>query len=223
MTSFPPTLLLCCERFLNTGDRRLRMRLASLLFLFERVKDVPGDIVELGVGSGESLRMWQHFIVKHPGPKRTLWGFDTFAGFPSFAPEDGVEIPAIGKRVGGETEIRDRPATAVEVEATLNLSITRLVRGDIFYTLPHWHEVQGHVSPLALVFCDADTYGPTAAALVILWPLLSPGGLIVFDEYGQEAWPGETKAVDDFLTANPGLVLERLTMESGPTALVVKP
>lgn len=228
MTSFPPTLRSCCQRFLNTAERRPRMRLASLLFLFDLIRDVPGDIVELGVASGESLRMWFHFIAEHDGSKRTLWGFDTFAGFPSFAPEDGVEIPMIGKRIGGETEIRDRPTTKQEVVASLLAMFQsswrsdvygKLVEGDITVTL------RKHTppSPLALVFCDADLYTPTKAAIDLLWSRLAPGGLIIFDEYGQEPWPGEKKAVDDFIAVNPGLILERLDMESGPTALVVKP
>ena len=213
----------CCLRFLGEAPRFFRKRLEAQLALFERVAGVPGGIVELGVGSGVSLRGWAHLVVEH-GPGRTIWGYDTFAGFPRFLPEDGPEVPALGKRVGGETECRDRPATRREVAASLaafaeHVNI-RLVEGDITSVLPmDWMHAR---SPLALVFCDADTYAPTKAALDILWPHLAPGGLIVFDEYGQEPWPGETRAVDEWLAANPGQPLERLSMESGPEALVVK-
>ena len=217
----------CCCQFLGDPPppppfffRRLEAQLA----LFDRIASVPGDIVELGVGSGVSLRGWAHFVAEH-GPTRRVWGFDTFAGFPSFSPEDGPEAPAIGKRVGGETEIRERPVTEREVTESL-LGLSRggdvrvlLVRGDIVNELPKYSAT---MKP-ALVFCDADTYAPTEIALRLLWRQASPGALFVFDEYGHEPWPGETKAVDDFIAANPGLKLERLDMESGPTALVVKP
>ena len=211
-------LHMCCRRFLGEAPRFFRKRLEAQLALFERVAGVPGDIVELGVGSGVALRGWLHLVAEH-GQGRTIWGYDTFAGFPRLLPEDGPEAPALGKRVGGETECRDRPVTCQEVEASLPAHAgvrVELVAGDIVETL------RAPRRPLALVFCDADTYAPTKAALDLLWPHLAPGGLIVFDEYGQEPWPGETRAVDEWLVANPGQSLERLSMESGPEAFVVK-
>ena len=215
----------CCRRFLGEGyiEVRFPARLLAQLVLFDWVSGVPGGIVELGVGSGVSLRGWVHFVAEH-GPNRGIWAYDTFTGFPPFAPEDGPEIPELGKRIGGETEIRERPVTKREVETSV-LSMfdgdvpVNIVEGDIAATLPR----HTPPAPVALIFCDADTYAPTKAALDVLWPLLAPGGLIVFDEYGHDPWPGETKAVDEWLAVNPELNLERLSMESGPTAYVMKP
>ena len=218
----------CCRRFLGEGyiEARFPARLRAQLALFDRVSEVPGGIVELGVGSGVSLRAWVHFVAEH-GPNRVIWAYDTFAGFPPFVPEDGQEIPALGKRVGGETELRDRPTTKREVMRSVLAMFDRwpadvfldIVEGNIAWMLPRYTPL----APVALVFCDADTYAPTKAALDVLWPRLAPGGLIVFDEYGHQPWPGETKAVDEWLAVNPELKLERLSMESGPEAYVVKP
>ena len=207
----------CCERYLGLGDQRVTARFISLLKLYARLQDVQGCIVELGVASGESIRTWAHFAEFHPGHVRRVYGFDTFAGFPVIGGEDGPLIPAIGKRVGGETDLRPRPLGLREVNVPPQIY---LVEGDIVETLPKY---AFYGSQLALVYFDADLYAPTKCGLDVLWPRLAPGGLFVFDEYGQEAWPGETKAVDDFLSTHVELKLERLTMESGPTACVVKP
>lgn len=211
----------CCLKFIGLAERRHAKRLEALVALYDRIENVPGDVVELGVGSGESLRCWVHMVVEHGGLWRRIWGYDTFAGFPKFAPEDGPLDPSLGKRVGGEPECLPRPATKSEVEASLPAGgDVLLVEGDIMSTL----RLRGPRAPIALVFCDADTYGPTKTALDVLWSRLAPGGLMVFDEYGLATWPGETRAVDDFLHANHrrGLVLERLGMESGPAACIVK-
>ena len=194
-------------------SRRESKRFEALAVLYERIRDVRGAIVELGVASGESLRMWARLVGDED---REIFGFDTFAGFPAFSSEDGPMAPAIGKRVGGETELRPRPLGIVEVDVPCNV---QLFAGDIVETLPKHAPDPDRV---ALVFFDADCYAPTKCGIEVLWPRLSKGGLFVFDEYGQDAWPGETKAVNDFV-AKEGLLLERLEMESGPSALVVKP
>lgn len=215
----------CCRTFLGAAEHRFYARHAALLALFDRVRDVPGDIVELGVASGVSLRSWVHLVAKHGSSTRKVWGYDTFTGFPLFAVQDGEMAPAIGKRIGGETEMRDRPVSADAVAESVrqmpeyrdNGVTVMLVEGNILDTLNRVRGIQA-----ALVFCDADTYFPTKAALDRLWPDAPAGALFVFDEYGHEPWPGETKAVDEFLAANPALKLERLDMESGPTACITK-
>lgn len=47
-------------------------------------------------------------------------------------------------------------------------------------------------------------------------------GCIIFDEYSAPAWPGETKAVDDFV-AREQVPLLKFTAPYGPNAYVVKP
>lgn len=229
----------CCEAFCYGVSAAQRTRFEALSAVFARAP--KGDIVELGVASGVSFRCWGHLQSWHGGQGRLL-GFDTFAGFPALGPEDGPARPEIGKRVGGETEILARPVTLTEVEASTRriehddrwgacraasngrLRGWRLVRGAIERTLPRVIERAQSARALqpALVFFDADLYAPTKVGLEQLWPLLVPGGLCVFDEYGQEPWSGETKAVDDFALTH-GLKLELLPYGCGPNALLVKP
>jgi hypothetical protein len=62
---------------------------------------------------------------------------------------------------------------------------------------------------IALLRLDTDWYESTHHELVHLFPLLSPGGILIVDDYGH--WAGARKAVDDYLAANaPGLYLHRV-------------
>ena len=49
--------------------------------LFAKVGDIPGDVVECGVGHGRSLIMLAH-LVRLLNSDKNLWGFDSFEGFP---------------------------------------------------------------------------------------------------------------------------------------------
>jgi len=75
----------------------------------------------------------------------------------------------------------------------------------------------------SLVHFDCDLYAPTKAALEALWPKVSRGGVVLFDEYGIPDWPGETQAVDEFLADKPVLKLETFTWTNAPAAYLVKP
>ena len=74
----------------------------------------------------------------------------------------------------------------------------------------------------SLIHFDCDLYTPTCAALDYLWPLLSRGGIALFDEYGIPDWPGETTAVDEFLEKNPGIKLKTFAWTNAPAAYLIK-
>jgi len=47
---------------------------------------------------------------------------------------------------------------------------------------------------------DCDAYKPHLECLEYIYPNLTKGGCIVFDDYGSKAWPGAKKAVDEFFS-----------------------
>src|SRR5215471_3239517 len=63
-------------------------------------------------------------------------------------------------------------------------------------------------SRLALLRLDTDWYESTRHELEHLYPLLSPGGVLILDDYGH--WRGSKKAVDEYLakTQTPILLHE---------------
>jgi hypothetical protein len=58
-------------------------------------------------------------------------------------------------------------------------------------------------------------------ALEHLWPLVVPGGVVAFDEYGIPPWEGESRAVDEFF-AGKKIRLQRFDWASNPGAFIVK-
>ena len=61
-----------------------------------------------------------------------------------------------------------------------------------------------------LCHCDVDVYESAKGVLDWVWPRLSPGGVVVFDDYGFPACPGVTKLVDEQRMRDDRLVLHNL-------------
>ena len=54
----------------------------------------------------------------------------------------------------------------------------------------------GKLGPIALLRLDGDWYDSTKICLEHLYPLLSPGGIIIMDDYW--TWEGCRKATDEY-------------------------
>jgi hypothetical protein len=207
----------------------LKRFLAHVEF-FRMALDVPGDIAELGVWRGAGLMTWANLLESFAIGNRTkvVYGFDNWSGFSSgLAPEDGPEIPAAGKTAGGFSpeayygELREAIALFDADRFIPQKARVVLVEGDIESSVPRFVAEHAGVR-LSLVHFDCDLYRPTRAALAALWPIVSVGGVVLFDEYGIHDWPGETQAVDEFLAQHPGLRLRTLNWTNTPAAYLVK-
>ncbi len=75
----------------------------------------------------------------------------------------------------------------------------------------------------SLIHFDCDLYRPTKIALEYLWPLVSKGGVVLFDEYSIKEWPGETKAVDEYFSDKPEVRIKTLQWTNAPAGYIVKP
>lgn len=196
---------------------------------FQMVKDLPGDIVELGVFRGASLFSWANFMeIRNMGDRhKRVIGFDNFAGFGEMDAKDGAAKPDQHKAEGGFSsagfyeQLKDAIAIYDADRFIPYKARIVLVEGDIEESVPRWvTENPGH--RISLLHCDVDLYRPTKVALEQLWPLVVPGGVVLFDEYGIPPWEGESRAVDEFF-ADKGVKLRRLDWSSNPGAYVIKP
>jgi hypothetical protein len=197
--------------------------------LFKHTLEVPGDIVELGVFRGAGLFTWANLLESFCVGNRTktVWGFDNWRGFTTVADEDGARLPDIQKVEGGFSpdHFFEELKAAIQIFDSDRFipwkARIKLVEGNIEVTAPAFVEANPGVR-FSLVHFDCDMYGPTKAALQAFWPLLSRGGLMLFDEYGIPDWPGETKAVDEFLADKPGIQLKTLPWNNVPAAYLIK-
>ena len=161
--------------------------------------DIPGDVVECGVWYGGCS------IYMGLATDRNLWMYDTFSGLTEpgeydtrpggWSAEDihnkwtdmRANDPKGGWNVAAYHQVSANVASAGIADKTT------MVQGDVCNTLFH-DKKPGLISILRL---DLDLYEPTKIAMEQLYHLLSPGGILLIDDY--DAWHGARKAVDEYL------------------------
>ena len=203
-------------------------RFLALYELYQQVIDLPGDVVELGVYRGGSLMAFANFMeIRNMGDRhKKVVGFDNFAGFGEMDEKDGAPNPGVGKVPGGFSS-DDFEAPLLDAIRIFDADRfipykprIHLVKGDIEKTVPTYVEENPGMR-ICLLHFDVDLYRPTLTGLEHLWPLVVPGGIVVFDEYGIPPWEGESKAVDEFFQ-NQNIELRRFDWSSNPGAYVIK-
>jgi hypothetical protein len=181
--------------------------------LFKQVVDVPGAIVDIGVYRGASAFTWAKLceIFCPTDVRKRVYGFDTFAGFPSLAPQDGGVDERQDVQVGGyaagatiEDDLRLARDAMNQDRHLAHLERLEFVKGDLARTVPDFAAAQGQGLRVALLNLDADLYEPTRVALEHFVPLMSPGGVIILDEYAVTTFPGESRAVDEYFVERFG-------------------
>jgi hypothetical protein len=197
---------------------------------FKKTLDVPGDIAELGVFRGLGLMTWANLLEAYCVGDRTktVYGFDNWIGFTKFDAEDGSTNENANKKIGGfnpepfHRELSDAITLFDNDRFVPWKPRVKLINGQIEVTVARF-ALENPGVRFSLIHFDCDLYAPTKAALEVLWPRLSRGGIMLFDEYGIPDWPGETQAVDEFLNSRLSLKLQTLPWTNAPAAYLVKP
>jgi len=172
---------------------------------FQHIKGIEGDIVECGVGNGDSLIILS-LLAKREGIGRRVWGFDSFEGFPEPTAEDrSIRNPQKGEWRSDLGAVQQRLRMAGLDEHFVNRQAT-LVKGFFEDSL---HLFRGR--HIALLHLDCDLYQSYKTCLETLYPLVQAGGIIAFDEYVNTmqllSFPGAQKAIDEYLGENHRLIV----------------
>ena len=163
-------------------------------------KDVPGIIVEAGCALGGSAVV----LGSCKRADRSLRIYDVFGMIPSPSAADGEDVHArygavvsgVSSGIGGdryygyEKDLRDKVANTLR-SFGLDLSVDRI---ELIQGL--FQETLNIDEPVALAHIDADWYESVRACLERIEPHLSPGGVLIIDDY--DHWSGCRKAVDDY-------------------------
>ena len=160
-----------------------------------QIYTVPGDIVECGVATGETL-FYQAVITRMFEQDRYIYGFDSFRGLSRPGREDEPErseSEVCEGRFSYSKEYVAQRLLANGIDREFFHSRICLIEGWLSDTL---NEYQG--SGIAFLHLDVDLYEPYKQALESLYPKVNPGGIIAFDEYRDPLWVGATKAIDEF-------------------------
>jgi hypothetical protein len=183
---------------------------------YVHARRIAGDFVECGVWRGGSSMAAAMAFSLAGDIHRTLHLFDTFAGMNR--PTDDDRLVASGTLAmdkwlaaqTGEDASSWCHASLEDVRANLArtaypLDRVRFVQGKVEETL----RVPAHVpDEIAILRLDTDWYESTRAELEVLFDRVTPGGVVIFDDYGH--WAGAKKAVDEFLAARPPYLLHRI-------------
>ena len=172
------------------------------IYFYERyrtIAGVAGDIVECGVGYSRTFQVLACLLKRENNPKRTLFGFDSFEGFPEPTGEDN----SLRQPTKGEWKVLT-PAQLRHILLLLRLgepfvdSRVRIVKGFFDETLPH-----ATLERIAFLHLDVDLYKSYKTCLEHLFPRVVTGGVVLFDEYDSPNWPGAKKAIDEYFKHIP--------------------
>jgi hypothetical protein len=183
-------------RFVNAvlaaGPQRAELALAwrthTLCWAADSSRAVEGEYVECGTYEGYSMSVVLHYLGGLP--ERTFWFYDVF---------DPQMEPGVGKRLENHSpglyrRVCDRFAPWP------NVTVTRGKVPDILREL----------APARIAFLHVDLNNMEAelGALEVLFDRVSPGGMIIFDDYGWSGYRAQKAAEDAFMQARGLTVLE---------------
>lgn len=153
---------------------------------------IPGDVVEFGCYVGTtSVYLAQHLV---DVPDKRLHVYDSFAGLPPKTSHD--ESPAGTQFVAGELAATKKQFIANFRKA--GVPLPRITKAWFTELTPD--DVPSQIS---FAFLDGDYYHSIRDPLKLIWPRLSPGAIVVVDDYVNEALPGAARAVDEWLQTHP--------------------
>lgn len=197
-------------------------RIRKLLIRYELFKmsmKIPGDIVECGVFKGAGWMYWLKLLELYSkGEQKRVIGFDTFGAFSDNLLDYEKES---AKLFTDEAEFNGViPEDLLKNARNAGFKNAELVSGEVVETLPNYIE-QNKGFRISLLNLDFDTYHGTKTALEHMYDIVSPGGLIILDEYGKRGW-GESDAVDEFFLGK-GVAINAMQGSFQPTAYIIKP
>ncbi|SEK62608.1 Macrocin-O-methyltransferase (TylF) [Roseovarius nanhaiticus] len=181
--------------------------LAKIFFLHEiynEILTVPGDIYVLGTWLGQDLVVFESMraMLEPYNASRAFVGFDTFDGYEGITDLDKRSETVKGDGYAVPDNYKDYLAQLLAYHRSENAMghavEHNLVQGDACNTVATYMDEHPEAF-VALAYFDMALYEPTKAALEAMEERLLSGSLLVFDELNDARYPGESKAVREWL------------------------
>lgn len=189
-------------------DIHIEWRVAVCCWAASHAAKLPGDFVECGVNSGIcSLSICDYIGFNETG--KFFWLFDTYDGIPEaqMAEKDDPNL----KRAHNHM-YRDMYATAAANFAPYGRA--KLIRGSVPETL-----TTVAIDRVAYLSIDMNIAYPERAAIEFFWPKLSPGAVVVLDDYGWLGFEAQKETMDEFARK---VGVEIMTLPTGQ-GVILKP
>ena len=156
--------------------------------------NIGGDVVEFGCYVGTtSVPLGQRLVTTN----KKLFVYDSFEGLPEKTCED--ESPAGTQFVAGELLASKKQLIKNFRQA--NVPLPGIIKAWFSDVTPD--QVPDTIS---FAYLDGDYYHSVRDPLRLIWNRLSPGAIVVVDDYVNEALPGAARAVDEWLRDHPAQI-----------------
>lgn len=193
-------------KYCATSPTKLHHLIGQLSSVVER--DIPGDVVELGCFNGGSS-IYIRAALDLLGSKKKFHVYDSWQGVPEPTIEDAFEPYPFKK---GEVVSTRENFEKTFLERSLGLPC---IHSGWFAEIPaiEWP------ASIAFAFMDSDLYQPILDSWEKVYPRMSPGGVVLLDDYEMCRTPGVKLACDAFLADKP----ERIQQCEAPYQAYCKP
>ena len=191
------------NNFIFSNDKKILGKLLFRYDFYNKVKNLPGDIVEIGVFKGSGVATFSKILhIFSPNSIKQIIGFDIFD--PEKAKiildeKESVNDNISMNQVYSRVNVEDRTLENVK-KKLMNIDCYpnfELIEGDVEITLPCYIENNPGLR-ISLLYIDVDIERHTYIALKYLWDKVVTGGIIVLDEYEYHIFT-ESSGVDKFL------------------------
>lgn len=157
---------------------------------------VEGDVVEFGCYVGTSS-VFLRRLLNSLGSQSKLHVYDSFAGLPDKVQEDqspvGTQFTTGELCASKATLVGNFKKAGLEIPVVHKGWFSELSKNDV-------------PEKIAFAFLDGDYYQSIIDPLRLIWPKLSTGASVVIDDYQNEALPGASKAVDEWIRRHPAAI-----------------
>lgn len=175
-------------------NQQLNTRVATLRLVAKEIyeNDVPGSVAEFGVYKGEFAK-----YINEAFPDRSLYLFDTFAGFD----ERDVAVEQEHRFSNSKVGEFFNPSIDTVLEKMEHPQQCVVRKGYFPET------TIGIEDKFSFVSIDVDLYAPITAGLKYFYPRMSEGGYIFVHDYNSLRFEGVKKAVRTFCRDNNARLL----------------
>mgnify|MGYP003600988519 CR=1 FL=1 len=173
------------------SDQIDERELTIILRELEKTLKLDGDVVEFGCYVGTTSVPIMKRLAE---TNKKLFVYDSFEGLPEKTIED--QSPSGLQFVAGELYAQKKQLINNFKRANLPLPI--ITKGWFSNITPDQLPDR-----IAFAFLDGDYYNSIRHSLKLTWPRLSPGAIVVIDDYANQELPGAEKAVDEWLSQYP--------------------
>ena len=157
---------------------------------------IPGDFVECGVFAGAQSAAMARAIMDRHWAVRKVHLFDSFQGIPEPGEHDG-NLKQTGVKAGDACRALHLVQGYMR-EWNISESVLVYHPGWFADTLPLVAETGP--KQIAVLRLDADLYESTRLCMQYLYPLVSPGGWVIVDDYNLD---GCRKALHEYVMPAP--------------------